>query len=173
MRTDDEIIARVKAITPLDHFGFKASDLVATLPFETASQFLDRNANAWSWEQAPRDADAVLARIVSYLPFAWRNANNRRGLSAMRSLDHMTAWLWLLGHDVDLGRYTHYGKPQLRAISEAVGFDWAAHDDGNWTNNELESGAVLPAADIGLPSLMTNSVVKPQSLSESTEGGEQ
>ena len=71
--------------------------------------------------------------------FAWDKANNRRGLSSGRSIDHMRTWLWLDGKD-DLAEqiedYEYYGKPQLVAVCNEYGIDWKQYDDGEWVNNE-------------------------------------
>ena len=85
-----------------------------------------------------------------------RRSSNCRGISANRSVMHMIAWLWLMGgehrkfgraveHMFD-NHYESYGKPILRAVSERYGFDWRAHDNGNWTSYEGSDG---PAADAG------------------------
>lgn len=81
-----------------------------------------------------------LDAIRDYLPFAWEKANDCRGISAGRSLDHIRTWLWLADFD-DLaekhfGDYSHYGKRQLLIASLLVDFDWRKHDDGNWVNSE-------------------------------------
>jgi hypothetical protein len=90
-----------------------------------------------------------------YMSFAWDKANNCRGLSAGRSIDHMKAWLWLLGESemaAKIAHFSHYGKPQLRAICERFGWDWRAWDDGEWRNNEDDDGVKpedVPAIDLG------------------------
>lgn len=152
MRTDDEILAKARQIQPRDFFGTKTSDLISCLPADQAREFLIPGADLSDWTVFPRDTASICARIREYLPFAWEKANDCRGLSAARSLNHFWAWFWLMGHDLPLDDYTHYGKPQLRAISEFVGFDWQAHDNGRWSNVEDGEGPVLTAADLGLAS---------------------
>ena len=88
------------------------------------------------------------------MAFAWEKANHRRGISAGRSLDHMSAWLWLLGHDEAADAmldHDHYGKPRLRAICEAFGWDWRQWDDGRWTNEEQADGLAPPEHVAPLP----------------------
>jgi hypothetical protein len=82
------------------------------------------------------------------MPFAWEKANDCRGLSANRSIEHMTAWLWMLGDDLADkmdGLYEYYGKPCLRAICEKYGCKWQQWDDGVWRNSEDDDG-IAPRA---------------------------
>lgn len=140
-RATEEIIARIKEVegSVSDFFGTISSDLLTTLTFEQAKPWLKDEATSADWKQSDRTVSGLLKEIRDYLPFAWGKANNQRGLSACRSINHMQAWLWLLGEEQaaeEIGDYDMYGKPQLRAISEAVGFDWRAEDDGDWSNTE-------------------------------------
>ncbi|GJD41350.1 hypothetical protein [Methylobacterium bullatum] len=145
-RSDDEVVAKIRSLEDgiADFFGAVHSDLIETLPFEAASPFLIPEAIADDWSPAGRDDVSVVERIRDYLSFAWDKANDCRGLSAGRSICHMQAWLWLLGEDEaakQIEDYDLYGKPQLRAISEAVGVDWTSLDNGEWTNDEGSSGS--------------------------------
>lgn len=153
MRTDDEIIARIKEIEGDDIFGFERGDLLEVLSFEAAKPFLRDDATADKWKAAARDFESAKLRILEYLPFAWDKANNCRGISAMRSLMHMRAWLWLMGEDSFIAErwpngidYEMYGKPDLRAISERYGFDWRRHDDNKWRSSESDSGVTADEA---------------------------
>jgi hypothetical protein len=144
-RTSEEILARLKEIEGSDFFGFQRSDLIDYLPFNEARPFLKEGVTADQWAQVmkSRDAESIKARMLEYMPFAWDKANNCRGLSAARSVEHMKAWLWLLNDPLgdrldDL--YQHYGKPCLRAICENYGWYWRQWDDGKWRNDEDEPG---------------------------------
>ncbi len=156
-RTDEEIIARVKKVQQTDAFGFSVGDLVGCLSFERAKEFLKEGTAPEDWaDPLPRDTESVKARMLEYMPFAWGKANNNRGISAYRSLCHMSAWLWLLGHDEAadaITEYDLYGKPQLRAICEAFGWDWREWDDGHWTNDECSDGHAAPESVDELPGL--------------------
>jgi hypothetical protein len=140
MRADPEIIARIKEIEGGDFFGFVRSDLVSYLGFDEARPFLKDGATPDQWAPQDKSRQSIIAAIADYMPFAWDKANDCRGLSAGRSINHMQAWLWMLGvapHEVDdLSDYTHYGKPQLRAICEALGLNWRKWDDDQWGNGE-------------------------------------
>ena len=148
MRTDAEIVERVREIEKHDWLGTERSDLVAVLPFEQAREFLKDSIKESGWKQLARDEGAVKDRMHDYMPFAWKKANGRRGISAGRSLDHMSAWLWLLGREAaaeQVREYDQYGKPRLRAICEAFGWDWKQWDDGRWTSVDTENGQPPPA----------------------------
>lgn len=143
MRTDEEIVDRINAIKHEDMFGFETGDLVTVLPFDKAKPWLKEEAKPEDWDPDARDEAAVKTRMRDYLSFAWEKANGCRGISAMRSLLHMRAWLFLLGEDEAVGKiddYTHYGKPILREITEWLGEDWTKFDDGKWRQSEFDEG---------------------------------
>lgn len=139
-RTHDEIIARLHAVKDSDWLGTQSNDLLVRLPFELAQPFLKAGAkiedfaNGWPFD----DVDPM-ARAKDYLPFAWDKANNCRGISAGRSIEHFMTWLWLAGKDKQvalLNNYDHYGKPQLVMVSVMCDFDWRKADNGEWVNEE-------------------------------------
>lgn len=143
MRTDAEILDRINEINESDFLGFVTGDLVSFLPFDAARPFLIDSATPEKWEALPRDRAAIIASIKEYMPFAWGKANNCRGLSAGRSINHMQAWLWMLGEDravEQIDHYEYYGKPQLRAICERFGWNWQEWDDGEWRNDSESRG---------------------------------
>ena len=134
MRTQEEIVERIKKISEHDFFGFETSDLLCCLDFEHAKEFLKPEATEEKWKEniEPNDDALVKARAIDYMPFAWEKANDQRGLSAGRSLNHFSAWLWLLGateEEVEkLREYDEYGKPHLRAICNSLGIDYKKYD---------------------------------------------
>jgi hypothetical protein len=150
MREQDEIVRRIEAVQEEDIFGFEWHELLACLDFDHAKPYLKETADRESWKPLSAEPGDVQRRLLDYLPFAWEKANNCRGISANRSISHLCAWLWLMGRD-DLASglwddYQFYGKPQLVRVSEALGFDWRAHDDDEWRNDELEDGISANAA---------------------------
>ena len=162
-RTDEEIIARIEEIKDEDFFGIEVSDLMLYLPYEKARPLMSeraRNDDAIKadWKQHPRDDISLRQAMEDYLTFAWDKANSCRGLSAMRSMDHMSAWLWMLGFSSErsdsVKRYTHYGKPQLREISEMLKVDWRSMDNGKWTSDEMKPG--VAADDVPRVNLWNN-----------------
>jgi hypothetical protein len=143
-RTDEEIVARIQSVC--NHvFDFQTGDLLPYLSsFEVAKPFLADEVTEEQFNEFHKEAIDPAQQARDYLEFAWDKANNCRGLSASRSVDHLKAWLWLAGYDgVDEDfdkRYQFYGKPCLVVASIMVGFSWKAHDDGNWTNYEGTAG---------------------------------
>jgi len=134
-RTDDEILARIDFIKSRDLFGFELSDLVTCLDFQTAKREFDVNAEESTWEIVSREPVDVIARMHDYMPFAWDKANNRRGLSAGRSMSHYYAWTWLAGDNLgNLLDYRFYGKDKLVLICNYYGWDSSEWDDGVRTN---------------------------------------
>lgn len=135
MRTDQEIIDRINARKEVDFFGFELIDLLIRLPFELAKPFLNPDVKGEDWKVQPRDRDSVLKEMLEYMPFAWDKANNCRGLSAVRSMCHYMAWVWLAGDDLgDLTDYQYYGKDNLVKICDHYGWDSSQWDDGERTN---------------------------------------
>ncbi len=135
MRTDEEILARIEAVKNEDWLGTQTSDLLVRLPFEKAAPYLKPEVTASEWKQEPRDRDALIAEMLDYMPFAWNKANDERGISAGRSMDHYAAWTWLVGDDLgDLRKYSYYGKDNLCRICEHYGWDSKQWDDGVRTN---------------------------------------
>jgi len=96
------------------------------------------------WESIPYTPQNVLNRIKSYLEFAWDKANDCRGISAWRSIQHFRNWFYMFGDkDIDvlvkeLENYKYYGKPWLAIICEILNIDWEKLDDGYWGNSEDE-----------------------------------
>ena len=159
-RTDNEILDKIRAIeaTGADWLGTQRGDLINYLPFSAAKPFLKPGVDEAGWFecQEHRDENSIKAAMLKYMPFAWDKANNNRGLSAGRSLDHMSASLWMLGLDdaaTAILDYDLYGKPHLRAICEAFGWDWRQWDDGRWTSEEAEDGHAPPETVKSLPGM--------------------
>lgn len=139
--TPEQIVARIEAVKEDDFFGAQVSDLLGRLPYELAKPYLKHGVTVQEFEAAVDLLTGPLAACKDYLPFAWDKANNCRGLSAGRSLHHMSAWLFLAGYgalvDEHFQDYSHYGKKQLVMASLLCDFDWTEHDDKKWRNDEV------------------------------------
>lgn len=124
LRTPGEILARLK--DQEDIFGFRCEVLVTSLPFEEAREFLKEDTTAENWD-TELTRDAVLKEMLEYLDFAWDKALSHRGLSAGRSIQKLTEWLWILGDEEavsfvsDDTNYLNYGAPALLYISNRYG----------------------------------------------------
>lgn len=135
-----EILARIDAIKACDWLGFQTNDLIVFLPYAEAKPYLGNDMTQEEFESAVANIEEPLELARGYLSFAWGKANDRRGLSAGRSLEHLSAWLWLAGYgdviDAHFPRYQWYGKWQLIIASVICGVDWKALDDGLWVSGE-------------------------------------
>jgi len=138
MKTQDEIVIRIRDRKEHDFFGFETSEYLDYLDFDHAKEFLKPEATKEKWEKDIHGKARPPADMIKdYMPFAWDKANNCRGISAARSICHMIAWLWLDGKDwSELEDYEYYGKPQLVRICKEYGIDWRALDDNRWRNDE-------------------------------------
>lgn len=125
MKTQEEILQRMEEIKNDDFFGFQRSDLIEYLDFENAKQYLKPEVTEQEWNE--REIKSPKEKMLDYMPFAWNKANNQRGLSAARSIDHYRAWLWLDGNEElsqNIADYDDYGRPQLRQICDYLGIDY-------------------------------------------------
>lgn len=130
MRTQEEILARLKESESEDIFGVQINDMVSYLTFENAKPLLKPEyvakveAGEEKWEQR---TDAR-AEILEYLAFAYMKAEDERGLSAARSLLHFKTWIWLddpaFYEEIIpmIESYTRYGIPTLDRIAKH--YDW-------------------------------------------------
>lgn len=120
-RTQDEILTRIKEITPHDPLTWNRQLLIGFLDFEHAQPFLVEGTTPEQWEH---EADPR-AELIDYLDFAWEKVLNKRGISASCSVDKIEQWLWLMGDDALLAEYLaapypEYGKPQLAVVTRAL-----------------------------------------------------
>ena len=141
LRTQDEIVQKVIDVQASneDWLGTMTNDLLVYLSYENAKPFLQEDSTKEKWLEVEEKLSDELIRkdIKEYMEFAWEKANNFRGISAGRSMDHYTIWLWLL--DIDLGElrdYNHYGKDELIKICIHFGLDHTQWDDGVRLNEE-------------------------------------
>jgi len=137
VRTQEEILKRIEARKKKDLMGFEWNEYICYLNYESAKPYLkkDITKERWGDEKGKEPAE----KIKDYMDFAWKKANDCRGISAGRSIMHMVAWLWLDGQDEfllnnNIEDYEYYGKPQLIKICELYGIDWKKYDDGVRTN---------------------------------------
>lgn len=144
-RTDEEILARVETVKGDDWLVTKLGDLTGYLPWDKAKTFYKNgfvakvDAGEVEWTPVPRDRDSIIGQIKEYMDFAWDKAKNCRGISAGRSMEHFSTWVWMAGDDLgDLECFDFYGKGNLVRICELYGIDHARWDDGIRVNSEDE-----------------------------------
>lgn len=144
MRTQDEIVIRIRELEGIDFLGFLRSDLLDALDFAHAKEFLKPDAPEKEWNEQAfilKSDEGVKNKMIDYMEFAWGKANNCRGISAGRSMSHYSAWTWLLGDEVynqfyDLEDYQYYGKDNLVDLCLYLGLDHKKWDDGIRSNSE-------------------------------------
>lgn len=133
-RSQDEITARAHEAYARDPLlGTEAADLAAALDREHLAQlpWLDQEAIAGLADEdiAVNTPEAVHTVAVSYMEFALTKANNGRGISAWRSLNHYAAWLWLCLEDADWEQfadwedYEDYGLAHLATARRLLGME--------------------------------------------------
>jgi len=144
MPTIDAILDRIALRKDKDAFGFEVNEYIGALPFAQAKAFLKPETTEATWGKPDYTSRAdVIVKMKDYMPFAWEKANDCRGLSANRSVEHYIAWTWLAG-DTALSdtinreymqSYQHYGKEILKRICDHYGWDSKQWDDGHWVND--------------------------------------
>lgn len=125
MRTQNEIVERIKSVRDDDPLGFETSILAEHLDDDhlTLAGYERRNpSRRESMRPVACDRDTVLSQMRDYMGFAWDKAKNHRGISASRSVDHFKAWQWLAGDDLSDAPYAQYGAPILMDICQRYGF---------------------------------------------------
>lgn len=138
IRTQEQIVERVRTNRERDFLGMAVGDLVEWLDSEHAKEFLKPEATEESWASSDKPKP-VREQMADYMPFAWEKANNCRGISAGRSMNHYNNWLWLIGEDKfadSLLDYEYYGKDNLVRICEFLGLDAKQWDDGRRVNTD-------------------------------------
>lgn len=128
MRSQDEIVKRIRETKDTDFFGFGQEVLLQALDFEHAKEFIKPEVTKEIWNEVfSTYTDENLKKMASeYLEFAWDKAEDHRGLSASRSVQKMTEFVWLLGMDdvvkkIGDASFTTYGAPILKIVAEALG----------------------------------------------------
>lgn len=156
-RKPGEIVARIAEVAARDISGIERSRLLDSLPWQDATQFLHPGSREpVEWEESRiRTTERALELVRAHLGHAWSRACMRRGHAIRLAMCHFRGLLWLLGDNYARALQSaesgpepaYYGKPQLVAISEAVGFPWRDHDDDRWVvadgDEPLTAAAVL------------------------------
>lgn len=125
MRTNEEIVGRVKALEGLgrDLDGRRGLRLVCLLPFDAAKAFLTPEATAENWK--PVKQSDLPTHVRRDLKFAWGKSLDHRGISASLMSTVMKDWVWVLLDDEQSRRiegapYQNYGAPVLALAAELL-----------------------------------------------------
>ena len=99
--------------------------MVEFLTFENAKPFLKEGIAKKDWKQEKKTPKKIMEE---YMEFAIEKAENERGLSSERSIDHFTSWLWLDGEKKIMktrdNDYFPYGIPILKKICKYLGIEY-------------------------------------------------
>ena len=127
MRTQDEILARLKERADEDMFGFETDEYYTYLDWQHAKEFVADGVSESDWtdQSSEHTRDHMIVVMKDYMPFAIEKAEGGRGISANRSIIHYIAWIWLACDDDFLAEvdkeyddnYREYGLPILRKIA--------------------------------------------------------
>lgn len=129
MKTQEDILKRVKNPSADDFGGFEAEALAQFLDYDHAKPILRDNVTREIWDKDGQELtrENVVEEMRGYMEFAWGKVRDHRGISANRSVIKLRAWLWLLDEQDTLNTldgtpYPQYGAPQLEVICRRMGF---------------------------------------------------
>ena len=129
MRSPAEIVARIRELeadkSPFGEiFDFQRKDLIEFLDYDHAKEFLkpDYPEEEWLKISQKLTRENVLAEIADYIDFAWDKCLEHRQLSAVRSIEHLSAWVFLLGDPLP-ENLLGYGEFFLDEVCQRYGFN--------------------------------------------------
>jgi len=134
LRTQDEIVAKLDDNTRERFMDFTPDVLVPALEWEFAKKYLKEDYVEKVEKEEEKfndtsDIKTIVQEFLDYMVFAWGKAENQRGLSASRSINKLSAWLWLLNREdlvntiEDDSLYNPYGAPALIEVCNQLGID--------------------------------------------------
>lgn len=129
-RSQDEIVNYMKNAD--DWMGNIAGVLLQYLDWEHAKtcykdEYVSKVESGEEKHNRITDVGEAVQDFLDYMVFGWMKAIDRRGLSASRTVEKLSAWAWLLGRDDiatllnDDGLYNPYGMPALIKACEELG----------------------------------------------------
>lgn len=123
MKTQKEIIDKIKKEKNNDLFGTIKNDLMIFLDLENIKPFLDDENKLKIYKKCKMENTVIniIKKMKDYLDFAFDKAETQRGLSANRSMDHYHTWIWLLNEEKrfgDIRKYEDYGISHLNKIKD-------------------------------------------------------
>jgi hypothetical protein len=134
LRTQDEIVAKLDDNTIERFMDFTPDVLVPALEWEFAKKYLKEDYVEKVEKEEEKfeytsDIKTIVQEFLDYMVFAWGKAENQRGLSASRSINKLSAWLWLLNREdlvstiEDNNLYNPYGAPALIEVCNQLGIE--------------------------------------------------
>jgi len=149
-RAQDEIVARIAAVANDDWMGNRQDVLLRALDFGNARPYLKDGVTEEQWNTGGKYAD-IDADAREYYHFALGKMRDHRGLSAVRSVEKLTEFAWLLGRDDVVAAmkdadYANYGAPKVHAFATGFGLAWP---DEAELNRMAEGLPCIPNCDEG------------------------
>lgn len=134
MKTLDQILDKYQSLGDDidDTLEFYSSDLLQFVPFRYAYPYLKEKMTPAEWEEyyKPLSKKNVKQVMKEYMSFAWGKCCGERGLSALRSIAHYRAWIWILDDKTAIEyldnyrNYTCFGAPMLQFICKRYKWKW-------------------------------------------------
>jgi len=128
MRTKEEVSEFVeKHLNEMLFLEFQGKLLLPFCTFETLRKLIKKEVLDDKVREMMEELveEKIIEEIRNYLPFAFEKAENQRGISANRSIEHFLAWTWLIDkefHDKIFFEYEtnyyNYGMSILKMIKE-------------------------------------------------------
>jgi len=132
LKSEEEILERFKREEESDSFmNFGLETLMDFLSFENAKPFLldeyvkkcEEGKEEWSQVITIKE---TAQDFLDYMVFAWKKAQDERGISAGRSVQKLATWLWIMNRE-DLSEliekeslYNPYGAPALIEVCDKM-----------------------------------------------------
>jgi hypothetical protein len=135
LRTQEEISQKIEEYAKEPNlFDFRPEVLIQHLGWDLAKKYLtdeylskvEKGEEKYDYIT---DIKVVVKDFLDYMVFAWGKAEDERGLSASRSIQKLSAWLWLLNRDdlvtviTDDNLYNPYGSPALIEVCNQIGVE--------------------------------------------------
>lgn len=134
LRTQEEIVAKLDDDTQEKFMDFTPDVLVPALKWDYAKKYLvpeyilkvEKGEEKFEYNS---DIKSIVQDFLDYMVFAWGKAEGQRGLSASRSINKLSAWLWLLNREdlvniiEDDNLYNPYGAPALIEVCNKLGIE--------------------------------------------------
>lgn len=148
VRPMSDVVAQLKADKPPDlvegsMFGFWIEVPLEFVTFDDAKAAGILKPGAEAWEAPLYTVASVTEGAQKYMEFAWGKVRDHRGISAVRSVEKIGMYMWLLMRDDVLRAmnevgFAQYGAPKLKAACDLL--KWPMPDG----DGELRMARGLP-----------------------------
>lgn len=129
-RDQEEILFRINSLKGEDMFGFRQEVLGMFLVYDHIIRWapgIAKDVGLQQWADSCSRDPFLESR--NYLEFAFSKAADHRGISAIRSVEKLYEYAWLMGRDdvcvaMEAAPYGKYGVPKLVAFAKGIGVSW-------------------------------------------------